>query len=104
MSRREPIARGVLANVREPQRVRMLDQRAEHPAPAWQIADRPLGLLLHTGGQELIELGALLVQDPQRRVAGLGELAGRLQHTIEHDAQIELGHELTTDVKQAPCP
>ena len=47
----------------------MFDQRPEHAAPPRQIADRARRLLVEPGGQELLELGALLVQDPERRVA-----------------------------------
>ena len=101
---REPIARGVLSHFREAQRLLMLDQRAEHATPARQIADRALRVLVEPGGQELLELGALLVQDPERRVARAGDLPRRLQHRVENLAQIELGHELAPDVEEAAHP
>ena len=63
-----------------------------------------MGLLVDAGGQELLELGALLVQDPQRGVARAGDLPRRLKHTIENHAEVELGHELTPDIKQPANP
>ena len=94
----------MLSHFREAQRLLMLDQRAEHPAPARQIADCALCVLVDPGGQELLELGALFVQDPERRVARAGDLPGGLQHPVENLAQIELGHELTPDVEEAAHP
>ena len=77
----------------------MLDQRAEHPTAARQIADCALCVLIDSGGQELLELGALLVQGPEGCVARPGDLPCGLQHPLEDSAQIELGHELTSDVE-----
>ena len=85
MPRGKPVAARVLANIGQAQRLWMLDQRAEHPSSARQIADRPVGLLVDSRGQELLELGALLVQDPQRRVARPGDLPRGLKHTVQHD-------------------
>ena len=59
MSRREPVAAGVPADVGQAQRGGMLDQHAEHAASARQIADRSACLHVDARGQELLELGAL---------------------------------------------
>ena len=82
----------------------MLDQRTEHPAPAWQVADCALRVLVDPGGQELLELGALLVQDPERRVARAGDLPCCLQHASEDGVEVELGHELASNVEEAAHP
>ncbi len=82
----------------------MLDQRAEHPTPAGEVADHALRLIVHPGGQELLELGALLVQDPQRRVARARDLPRRLQHAIEDDAEVQLGDQFTSDIEQPANP
>ncbi len=82
----------------------MIDQRAEHPSAARKIADRAMGLLIDSGGEELLELRALLVEDPQRRVTSPGGLPSCLQHSIEHRRQTELGHQRSPYVQQTTNP
>ena len=82
----------------------MLDQRAEHAAPARQIADRAMGLLVDAGGEEALELRALLVEDAERGVARAGELSRGLQHAVEHRGEIELRHQRAAHIEQAANP
>ena len=42
-----------------------------------------------------------LVEDPERRVARAGDLAGGLEHAVEHDGEVELGHQRAADLEQA---
>ena len=85
----EPVARGVLSDVREPQRLWVLDKRAKDPAATWEVADRAVSLLVHTGGQELLELCALLVEDPERGVLGARDLSRGLKYPVENDVEVE---------------
>ena len=82
----------------------MLDQHTEHAAPARQITDRHARLLVEARGQELGELGAPIVEDPQRRVARAGELTRRLEHTIQHHPEVELCDEGVPHLGEAADP
>ena len=43
--------------------------------------------------EEALELGAMLVEDAERRVARAGDLGGGRQHAVEHRLDVELGDE-----------
>ena len=79
----EAVALRVLADVGEAQRLWIADQHAEHAAAARQLADRLARLLVDPEGQEALERGAPLVEDPERRVAGAGDLAGGREDPVE---------------------
>ncbi len=74
------------------------------PRPRGRSPIARLVSLVEPGGQELREFGALLVEDPERRVARAGDLPGGLQHRPENLAQIELAHELAPDIKESADP
>ena len=104
MPRREPVAAGVLPDIRQPQRLRVLDQRAQHAPPAREVADRAARVLVDARRQELFEPAVALVEDPQRRVARPRDLPRRLEHAVKHDALVELGREDAAHVEQPPNP
>ena len=79
----ESVARRVLADIREAQRLRMLDQRAENSSSAWLLPDRPVRSVIHACGQELLQRAVLVVQDPQSRVARPGDFTRCLEDTIQ---------------------
>jgi hypothetical protein len=89
----------MLAHVAKAQRLRFLDQHAQNAPSTRQVPDRPMGRLVHAGCQELLELGVLIVEDPERCIARSGQLARRLEHALEHDPLIELGRERTADIE-----
>ena len=94
----------MLADIGQPQRLGVFDQRAEHPPATRQIADRAAGLLVDTGGQELLKLRAILVEDPDRGVARPGDLPCRLKDTIEHSPLVKLGDERLPNIEQLSEP
>jgi hypothetical protein len=89
------------ADVLEPQRLRVVDEKAQHPAPARQGADLLPPLGFDPDGQELLELLLPLVQDAESRVTRARELAGDVEHPVEHDLQVELGDERSTHFHEA---
>ena len=94
----------MLADICEAQRLWMLNQRAENPAAARQISDRTMGLIVHTRGQELLELAVLAVQDPQGRVARPGDLTRRLEDAVQQNPLIELRRQSPTHIQQSTNP
>ena len=57
----------MVADVVEPQRARVVDQHAEDAAPARQVADRAVGVLVDAARDEALELAALVVEDARAR-------------------------------------
>ena len=100
----EAVGARVVADVGEAQRPRLLDQQAEHAAPARQVADRAPRLLVDAVGDEALQLVAVLVEHAERGVAGAGQLAGDLEHAAEDDLRVELGDEAAADVDQLAQP
>jgi hypothetical protein len=61
-----------------------------------EITDGPDGLGADACGDELLEMGPLLVDDPEGRVLRIGQVAGRLDHRPQHRRQVQLradGHD-----------
>ena len=102
MARGEPIRAMVLADPRQAQRSRVLDEDPEHPPPAREIADRPRRVVVDASRDEALELGALAVEHADRGVASAGQLAGRLEYVAEHGIELELGDDEASDVDQRP--
>ena len=67
--------------------------RGRSPIARWVVRVDP-------AGQEALELLAALVEDAQRGVARAGELAGHLEHAVEHDLEVELGHQGAPDLEE----
>ena len=47
-------------------------------------------VVAHAGVEELVELGAVLVGDAERRIAGVDELTGRVHQAVEHRVESQL--------------
>jgi myo-inositol-1(or 4)-monophosphatase len=92
----------VAAHIGEPNWPWFRDQEAEHTAAAGEVPDCRAGLLVDSQGDETLELGALGVQDPERRVARATQLAGGTQESLQHAFEVELGDEGPTDLDQLP--
>src|SRR5215218_9954585 len=88
----------ILREVVEAQRLRVVDQRAEYAAAVRRVADRSLGLRVDAGDDEPLERLPAGVDDPERRIAGSGQLRGRLDDLLEHRVERELGRERDTGV------
>ena len=104
MPRGEAVAARMAPDVRQPQRLGMHDELAEHAAPSRQRSDRRALLVVDTQGQELRQLVALLVEHPDGRIARAGDLTCGLKNPIEHDTLVELRRQCTADLEQAQRP
>ena len=92
------------ADVGEAQRLRLVDQHAEHAPAVGQIPDRAVRLLVDALGDELLEQLPPLVEDADRGVASAGQLLGDLEQPVEHDVGLELLEEGPPDVEEPPEP
>ena len=90
------------ADVLESQRLRVLDQDAEDAATARRVADRGTDLVVDPAGDEALELLTLLVEHPERRVAGTRQLTRDGEHTLQQRLEIELGDDVRHDLHQPP--
>ncbi len=89
------------ADVLESQGLLLADKQAQHTAAARQFADRLAGLLVDPHGVEVLQAAALRVEDPERGVAGTGELAGDIQQLLQDRLEVELGDQRAPDCHQA---
>jgi hypothetical protein len=90
--RREPGAAGVVAQVRQAQWLRVVDQQTEEPLTVRQPADLLDGRLTHPGVHELGQR-PVVTDDAQRGVPGVHELPGRPDDVAEHHRQAQVaGH------------
>ena len=72
----------VLAEILEPQRLRVAYQHAEDPPSSRQVADRSMRLRVDAVRQEALEARACLVDDAQGRVARARELRSGLDELL----------------------
>ena len=66
--------------------------------------DQPAGIFVHVRVDELLWLHAPVLEDPELRVARSGDLAGRLEHALEHCVEVELGRQTAAHLEQAASP
>jgi hypothetical protein len=64
MAGREAVGARVVADIVETQRAGLVDEHAEQAAPAWQIADRAVGLLVDAAREKARQLAAIVVEMP----------------------------------------
>ena len=88
------------ADVGQHQRARVLDQQAEDPAPAREVADRRVRGRVDAAGEEALERPPLRVEHADGRVARAGQLACGLQQPLEHDLEVELGDERAAGLQE----
>ena len=74
----------MLADVGEAKRLGVADQLAEDAAAAGELADRAPRRLVHSGGEEALELFPLLIEDADGGVAGSCELAAGFEDALQH--------------------
>jgi hypothetical protein len=101
MRGRKAVALGMLPHVREPERLRILDQDAEHTSPPWEVANRLVGDRIDTSGQKPFELVAILVEDAERRVSRTGDCTSFLEDSIQNRLRIKLTHQRLAHVEEA---
>src|SRR5450755_5082575 len=95
------IALRMLADIGQPQRVRIVDQNPEYAMTTRQLADREPGLGIDPDGDEPFELPAPIVEHPERGVARSGDLHCGLEDLVENLLHVELGHQATSQTEQA---
>ena len=100
---REAVGAWVFADVGQPQHRRMLDQLAQDAAPAREGPDRLAFGLVDPDREEALQLGSRVAENAERRVAGAGQLAGALEHAVEHHVDVELGQHAASDVEHPAC-
>ena len=100
MTRRKAVGVRMPFDVGQAEWLRRADQLAEHASPARQRADVAPGLLIDAEVDEALELMAVGVQHPERRVLGPGQLAGRLDHRSEDHLEVELREQCGTDLDE----
>lgn len=88
--------------VLEAQRRGLADQLAKDAAPAWQVADFPLGLIVDPQVDEALELGLAAVEHTQRGVLSSRQLSCGLHHRMQDRLQVKLGEQRSAYVDQAP--
>ena len=91
-------------DVGQAQRLRTADELAEHPAAARKVADLRATGVVDPHREKALERLATLVEDAQRRVARVGELARDIEDPREQRLAIELGHQPAPDIDQAKQP
>ena len=100
MRSREAVGLRMVTHVREPQRVRFVDEHAENPAPAREIADRPVRRLVDPEGHEALQPGAVLVEHADRRVLRARDLGRDLQQLAQDPLEVEVGDERAACAEQ----
>ena len=68
--------------------------------PARQVPELAARRLVDPDRQELLELLAPRVQDPQRRIARPGQLPPGLEHALEHQLEIQIADQAATQLQQ----
>ena len=84
----------------QPERSRVPHEHAEDPATARQHADRSAILVADSVRDELLELGPLRIEDPERRVPGAGQLGSSGDEQRQQSLQIELGAQRNPSLDQ----
>ena len=102
MSGREAVRLRVLADVRKPERLGVLDQQPQDSAAARQVADCPMTLRLDAAGDEALELDAPLVEYAERGVARPGHAAGDVEQLTDNPVDVEHGDEPAAGLDELP--
>ena len=91
----------MVADVLEPEWLRIADQLTKHAVASRQVSDRDARLLVYPDRDEALESPPLLVEDSERGVAGPRELAANLDQAVQHGLELEVGHETPPNFHQA---
>ena len=94
----------MLSHVREAKRLGAPDHLPEDAAAARELADSRVRPLVDPEREEALELAPALIEDSQGGVAGLSQLARRVEHRLEHALQIETCDEGTANLDQPAQP
>ena len=86
----KPDRAGIVRNVVEAERLCLVNQHAEDAAPTWQVADGREGLRVEPRRHEALELGAVRIDDPERRILRARQLGRRLRKPLEKRVERKL--------------
>ena len=75
--------------------------RIKDTVAAWERADYPPGLVVHTPRQEALELALALVEDSEGCVPRAGEITGRLEQLMQNRLEVQLRHQCSSHRQQA---
>src|SRR5438270_6901783 len=101
MASGKAVGHRMLADIAEPERARIVDEHAQHPAATGEVADSPVRLGIDPACDEALELSAGGIEDPQGGVARSGDVAGALQDLVEDGLRLELGEQASSHLDQA---
>ena len=90
----------IRSQVVEPERPRIVDQRAEHAPAAREMPDRSLGLLVEAGHHEPLEGLSARIQHAERRIPRSRQLRRRLDDFLQHGVERQLGRERDTRIDE----
>ena len=79
----KPDGARIVAEVVQPQRLRLTDEHAENSPTSWKVADRRMGLGIDAGREEAFQPMARPVDDAERRVPCAGELSRSLDELLQ---------------------
>ena len=80
----------IVAEVVQPQRLRVADEHAENSPSSWKVADRGVCLRVDAGREEALQPLPGTVDDAQRGVPCAGELSRSLDELLEERVEGEL--------------
>ena len=94
----------MLTDVGQAQRLRVGDQDPEDPVTAREIADGRVRSLVEANREKALEALTALVEHAEGGVAGAGQLAGDLEHVLQHALAVQFRDERPADLQQADEP
>jgi hypothetical protein len=100
MPGREAHCAGILAEVAQPQGLRLTYEDAEDPAPHGQRSDLGTRLVVDAVREEPLELLPARVDHAERRIARSGQLGCGLDEAVENRLERELGCDSLAGVEQ----
>lgn len=89
------------ADIGQAKRLRVMDEYAQDAVPLREVAYTRAGGPVDAEGEEPLEAVAAVVQHAQRGVASAGQVAGSLQHGVEHRLGVQIRYERATDLEES---
>ena len=91
----------MVTDVRQPQRLRLRDQRPRTPRPRGRSPMFPRGIGFDPGGEEVGEILTRLVKHADRGVPGSGQIPRDVEQAVKDVLELALGNERATSIDQA---
>ena len=100
VTRREPHSAGVVAEVVEPDRARVVDQRTQDPSAFRKVVDPPSLGLGHPHGDELLEAETVRREHSQGGVLSAHQLMHHLDDPVQHGPQVQVADDREVGLHQ----